>query len=259
MEGNLNDSKMPTSSERALKPASGTRLKWMGFDGTYGIATGYNNILTLPKIPVLNKEIEIWQALFRLKPLNNGNVFSVQFGSSGNASMTLYIEDKSLVLKLTSPLKTVSQTVSLSTSADESSESVQVEQNSSFLIAGIKFSIRRGLLTAQINITGNSVPVELEIRPITIEAEIKNEFNIMLGFMEDSSYNPSQAPVEEVEESEEVESSESSVKQVKTGVSHEFTALWDEFALYYMPPKDILAVNEKSVINEDQPVTLFEN
>jgi len=258
MEGNLNDSKMPTSPERALKPASGTKPNWMGFDGTYGLATGYNNILTLPKIPVVNKEIEIWQALFRLKPLNNGNVFSIKFGSSGNILMTLYIEDKSLVLKLTSPVKTVLQTVSLPASIDESSESVQVGRNSSFLTAGVKFSIQKGLLTAQINITGNSVPIELDIKPIAIEAEIKNEFNIMLGFMEDSLYNSSQTPVEEVEESEEIERQESSVNQARTGVSHEFTALWDEFALYYMPPKDILSVTEKLVI-EDQSVTLLEH
>jgi len=272
MEGNLNDSRMPASPERALKTASAAKPKWMGFDGTYGVATGNNNILTLPKIPVVNKETETWQTLFRFKPLNNGNIFSVQFGSSGNILMTLYKEDKTLILKLTSPVKTVSQIVGLSASTEESSESVQViEQDSSFLTAGIKFTIQPGLLTAQINIIGNPTPVELTVKPITLEAEIKNEFNITLGFSTDVIINQLKAPVEEVkkveeieavEESEtieEVEKPESSVNQVKASVLPDYTVLWDEFALYYMPPKDILTVTEKPVLNEDQPITALEN
>jgi hypothetical protein len=260
MEGSLNDVKMPASPERALRPASGIKPKWMGLDGTYGLATGYKNILTLPKIQVVNKEAEIWQILFRLKPLNNGNIFSVQFGSSGSVLMTLNIEDKALVLKLISPLKTVSQIVGISASTDESSESVQAsERDSPFLTVGVKFSIQSGLLTAQINIIGSLAPVELAIKPIALEAEIKNEFNIMLGSREDALYNQLQTSVKEGKESEEIEKSESSVKQEKTGVSNEYTALWDEFALYYMPPKDILAVTEKPVIKEDQPVTSPEN
>jgi hypothetical protein len=251
MEGSLNDSKMPASSERALKPASGAKPKWMGLDGTYGLATGYNNILTLPKIPIVNKETEIWQILFRLKPINDGNVFSVLFGSSGGVSMILYMEEKNLVLTLASPLKTVSQTVKLFAAAAESSESVQLaEQDSSFLTAGVKFSIQGNLLTAQINIIGSPAPGELAVKPITLEAEIKNEFNIMLGFLEDTSNDQSQDAVEELESSDE---------QVKTGVPPEYTVLWDEFALYYMPPADILSVTVKPVINEDQPVTAPEN
>jgi hypothetical protein len=250
MEGDLNDSKSPASSERALKPASGAKPKWMGLNGTYGLATGYDNILTLPKISVLNKETEIWQAIFRFRPLNNGGVFSVRFGSSGNVLMNLYVEEKNLVLKLSSPLETVSQTVRLPVTADESSEGVQAEQYNSFLTAGVKFSIQGGLLTAQINIIGSSSPGELEINPITLEAEIKNEFHIILGFLEDVFADQLQAPNGEIE---------SSAKQVKTVVSPEYTALWDEFALYYMPPIDIITVTVKPVTSEDQPVTTAEN
>jgi len=278
MEGNLNDSKMPASPERALKPASGTKLKWMGLDGTYGLATGNSNTINLPKIPIVNKEVEIWQTLFRFKPISNGNIFSIQFGSSGNVLMTLYMEDKALILKLVSPLKTVSQIVGISASKDESSESVQVvRQNTSFLTAGVKFTIQPGFLTAQINIIGNPIPVELAVKPITLEAEIKNEFNIMLGFRGETLFNQLKTPAEEVnkieeaeaveesdkvetvEKSEEVEKPASSVEQVKASVLPEYTVLWDEFALYYMPPKDILTITEKPVINEEQPITRLEN
>jgi len=251
MEGNLNDSKMPTSPERALMPASGSNPKWMGFDGTYGLVTGYDNTLTLPKIPVANKGTEIWQTLFRFKPLRNGNIFSVQFGPSGSVLMTLSKEDKVLVLKLTSPLKTVSQVVGISASTDESSENIQVvEQNNSFLTVGVKFSIQNGLLTAQINIVGNSTPVELAVKPITLEADIKNEFNITLGLSGNAALNQLKTAVKEAEKSE---------SSAKTNVLPEYTVLWDEFALYYMPPKDILAVTEKPVINEDQTLISFEN
>jgi hypothetical protein len=202
----------------------------------------------LPKLSVADKKTEIWQALFRYKLLNDGNVFSVKFGSSGEVSLGLYMEGKNLILILTSPFKTVSQTINLSEGSDESSENIQTaEQEASFLTAGIKFSIQPGLLSAQINIFGNSSPVELAAEPITLEAEIKNEFNIMLGFSGESSLAQFQATVDE---------SESSGKQVKTA---EYTVLWDEFALYYMPPPDILDVTVKPVINEDKPVIATEN
>ena len=253
MEGNLNDSIISASPEMALIPASGSKPKWMGIDGTYGLVTGYDNTLTLPKIPVTNKGTEIWQTLFRFKPLRNGNIFSVQFGSSGSVLMTLSKEDKALVLNLTSPVKAVSQIVSISSSMDESSENIQVtEQDNSFLTVGVKFSIQNGLLTAQINIIGNSKPVELTVKPITLEADIKNEFNITLGFPGNTVFNQLKAAVKEDEKSK------SSVKQVKANVLPEHTVLWDEFALYYMPPKDILTVTEKPLINEDQPLISFE-
>jgi hypothetical protein len=251
MEGDLNDSKMPASSERALMPASGTKPKWMGLDGTYGLATGYNNILMLPKISVINKKAETWQALFRFKPLNNGNVFSVQFGSSGDVLMILYMEGKNLVLTLTSSSNTVSQSISLPSVINDSLENIQeIKRDISFITAGVKFSIQGGLLTAQINIIGNSVPGELALKPVELEAEIKNEFNIMLGFLKNSLPDQPQAPVEE---------SESSSEQVKTSVLNEYTVLWDEFALFYMPPMDMLAATFNPVISEDQPVIVAEN
>jgi hypothetical protein len=250
MEGNLNDSKT-ASAERALKPALGTKPKWMGKNGTYGIATGYKNILMLPKFTINNKKTEVWQALFRLKLLNDGNIFSVKFGSSGDVILGFYKEGKNLVLTLTSPVKTVSQIVSLSAASDESSDNIQAaEQEASFLTAGIKFSIQSGLLSAQINIIGNSPPVELAEKPITLEAEIKNEFNIMLGFSDNSFTAQLQAPVDE---------SKSSNKQVKTGVSSEYTVLWDEFAMYYMPSIDILDVTFKPAVDEDKSVIAAEN
>jgi len=251
MEGNLNNSKMPTSFEFMLQPTPRNKPKWMGLDGTYGLATGYKNILTLPKIKIVNKEAETWQALFRFKPLDNGNIFSVQFGSSSNVLMTLNIRDNDLILSLVSPLKTVSQIVNLSSTADESFNNTQVEeQENPFVTAGIGFSIQGNFLTAQINIIGNPIPIELEKEPISLKVEIKNDFIITLGFLENVLHDQFQIPVEELE---------SSAKQVKTKVLPEYNVLWDEFALYYMPPSDILSLTVKSEINEDQPLHQTEN
>jgi len=248
MEGNLNNSKMPASSEYALKPSSETKPKWIGFNGTYGLATGYKNIFTMPKNKIVNKESEVWQTLFRFKPLDNGDIFSVQFGSSNNALLNLRMKDNALILTLASPFKTVSQTVNLFVLADDSLENVQaVMQNIPFVTAGVKFSIQNGLLTAQINIIGNPTPAELAIKPIEIEAEIKNEFLIKLGFLGDTLHDQFKIPVEESE----------TAKQVN--VNPDYNILWDEFALYYMPPADILSVTVKPVASEDQPATPPEN
>jgi len=247
MEGNLNDSKNTADNESALKPGSKNKPKWMGLDGTYGLATGYNSILKLPKIPVLNKDTEIWQALIRFKPLSKGVVFSVQFGPSSDVLMFLSVEEKNLVLTLASPQKTVSQTVSLPTEPDESSENIGEEKDIAFLTAGIKFSIKSGALSAQINIFGDLNPVELAIRPITLETKIKNEFNIILGFNDDSSL----AKLKKADDE-----SESSAKQNKANVSPEYNTLWDEFALYYMPPANILSAALKPVTSGDQPVII---
>jgi len=227
MEGNLNDSKNIASADRALKPGSKNKPKWIGLDGTYGLATGYNNILKLPKTLVLNKDTEIWQTLFRFKPLSSGVILSVHFDSSPDVSMFLSIEDKNLVLTLVSPQKTVSQTVSILKESSELSEDTQTINDISFLTTGIKFSIKSGVLSAQINVVGILKPEALETKPITLETKIKNEFNITLGFIEDPLLAKGKTAGEE---------SESSANKKKAGVYPGYNALWDEFALYYMPP-----------------------
>jgi len=156
------------------------------------------------------------------------------------------MKDNTLVLTLASPSKTVSQTVNLFALADDTFENAQVLlQNIPFVTAGVKFSIKGDFLTAQINIIGNPTPTELSIKPIEITAEIINEFYITLGSLGDTLHDQFKVSVEESE----------TAKQVKTNVHPEYNILWDEFALYYMPPADILSVTVKPLISEDQPLT----
>ncbi|MDR1839145.1 MAG: hypothetical protein LBQ93_06130 [Treponema sp.] len=202
INSNLNDSKPVTSAERSLKPVSGNS-QWMSANGTYGLAAGYNSVIALPKVPVSSNGYETWQTLFRFKPINEGIIFSVQFGSSTDVSMNLKREGQYLVLTLFSPIDTVSQVLRMP------------EQNS-FITAGVNFSILRGLLSAKINIMGDSVEQdELAVEPIRVETEPKDDFQIFLGDM----------------------AAGESANQNRMLL----TALWDEFAVYNTPPMEIIA------------------
>jgi hypothetical protein len=217
-EGNLNDLKMLNSAEQHPKPVVNGALQWIPSNGVYGLATG-NNSITLPKVQ-FNTEIQynesiirrgIWQTLFRFKSLNEGAVFSVLFESSPDISLVLSKYGQNLILTLSSPNKTVSQTVKIT------------EQNS-FITAGVSFSILPDLLSAKINIMGGSVEQgDLEADPICIEANLKNNFQILLGLRKEDA-----AAVD--------------ITKRKSFS----TALWDEFALYKIPPMEILAADIKN-------------
>ena len=209
-DGNLDDSKMVTSAERSLKPVINKNPQWMSADGTYGLATGSDNTYTLPKVSISNYEKEIWQALFRFMPLSEGQIFCVLFEKYPDANMTLSMEGQNLVLTLSSPLSTVSQVVA-------------VPEQTSFLTAGVNFSILPGLLSARINVIGDYVEQgELAAEPIFIEAEIKDSFQILLGVKKED------AAVE----------------------SQDHVVLWDEFALYNAPPIEIIAAEVKQAFKQ---------
>jgi hypothetical protein len=195
-DGNLNDSKSITSQERSLKTLGGIKPDWIASNGIYGLAAGYNRNYVFPKV----SGNELWQTLFRFKPINNGEIFYIQF--TPDISMNVSIEDQYLVLTLSSPLKTVSQ-------------AVRLYDQKSFITAGVSFSVYSGVLTAKINISGDE-QAELSTEPIRLEANIENNFLIFLGHKQDGNTDEyvSRKPV--------------------------FTALWDEFALYNTPPIEII-------------------
>jgi len=202
-DGSLNDSKSISSAERSLKPLSGN-IQWMSANGVYGLAAGNNNVIALPKVPFSGNGNETWQTLFRFKPINEGIIFSAQFGSSTDVSMNLKREGQYLVLTLSSPANTVSQVV-------------RIPEENSFITAGVNFSIHLGLLSAKINIMGDSVEQgELAAGPIRVETELKDNFQIFLGDYTTVGSSANQNRVL-------------------------LTALWDEFAIYDTPPMEIIA------------------
>jgi len=203
-EGDLNDS-------RTMLPALNPPI-WKGAENTYGIVTGYGNIMTFPKTDVHNMT-DTWQMLFRFKPVNDGSLFTVQFGSSHNAVMLLSLQEDNLILTLSTNSETVSKTKPLPKKAENGS-------SGSFITAGIKFSFLSGVLSAHINILDTSLNGELTAAPIIINTVIEDDFQIILGIAEEES-----SPV--------------------------YTALWDELALYYMPPMEILFSVNPLVSNND--------
>ena len=247
-ESDLKDAKMPAAEERDIKQTAGKKTIWMGENRTYGLAAGYNNLFSLPKTTIQGSEND-WQILFRLNSINNGGVFSVLFGSNANVRMHFYIEGSNLILVLTSPLKTVSQTISLSPSASNNEEAAEDEQevinDFSFFTAGVRFSVLPGMLRAQINIAGNHI--NKETAPIVLAAEIKNEFQIILGFTKDSLA---------VQQKYTADENESPAEQIK---EEQVTAIWDEFALYHTPPMDIIAEEIKPGFNKEKPAAEAES
>ena len=105
------------------------------------------------------------------------------------------------------------------------------EKQNSFITAGLSFSVMPGILTARLNILNDSIYGEPVSKTVTLEADIKNEFQILLGYQHDlySSY----------------ESEENSGKT-------ESAVILDEFVLYYKPPIDILIADIQPLKTEDQ-------
>jgi hypothetical protein len=243
-EGNLNDSKMITSAEMALRPSGGTIPRWMPANGTYGLATGHGGVFTLPNISVSANGAETWRTLFRFKVLDDGGILSVLFDPSHDVSMQLTVEGTNLILTLASPRETVSQTLrlpsievrqdeNLTQEASAAPDVTRMVRQDTFLTAGINFSITSGLLSAQLNIMGDFINSGPAVRPIALRAEIEKEFQILLG-----SVRRKNTSVEE--------------PAASAGEEPAFTALWDEFALYYMPPTEILTAGIRPSSGENR-------
>ena len=306
-EDNLNDSSISSQNGTSLSFQHDREApKWKAFNGTYGVATGSNNNIRLPKIAVSDNESEDRQLLFRFKPENDGGILSVQFGKAANTFLHLYIEGSNLVLSLTSPSASVSQIFNLygksSVNAgaspndkpaknelllNESTENANLNDedfislaekaeavepvktevidrfllnNGSFIVAGIKFSYRFGFLSAQLNILGNSAGSKITGKPIYLEIENINEFQIVLGFLRLNNLPADVLPL--------LGSNNNRTPGQTAIARHEFTVIWDEFALFYGNLKEIVNKDtdrqsakeqndhsQTAVIEESSPVT----
>jgi len=220
-ENNLSESKT-AAEERALKPADNNIPLWKGINGTYGLSTGKNNAMCFPGVKIPNNALNNWLCLFRIKTLDDGVLFSVLFGSSGNVRISLSKEGHNLILSVQSPLETISQVINLPVNTDES-----------FFTAGIKFSALPNLVSAQFNLMGVAAGNELNTKTISLRTAVENEFKIILGLASESSKNAE----EETEEIPVLESTQ--------------TAVWDEFALYYMPPMESIIEKLRPTVNEN--------
>jgi len=167
-EGNLNDS-IKSSEEQVLKPENKTSPKWMPAGGTYGLVTGLNDVYTLPRVVFSDKKTESWQILFRFKPLNNGEILSVQTGVSSNVAISLGVDGDKLILTLASSQVSVSEAITL-------------PETDLFITAKIDVSALPDHLSTALTIKGNFSDVsELSIAPIVLETETTGGYIITLG------------------------------------------------------------------------------
>ena len=207
-EGNLKDSKMVSSMEWELKTDVKNNPKWEGANGTYGLLTGSQDIFSLPNILIANNGTETWQMFLRFKPLNDGVILSVQFSNYSDIFINLRVEGNNLVLDLVSPAETVTQIHALP----------DLPEQDSFVKAGVVLSILPEVLSANINIVGNYIiNSKIDREHHGIAAVINGDFQISLGHITQSDGVP------------------------ETVKKREYNAIWDEVALYFMPPEDIFS------------------
>ena len=233
-ESDLNDSKI-VSDERALIPAANNSPVWKGMNGTYGLSTGQNNSFNLPNVKIPNNDVKTWQTLFRFKLLEEDDViFSVFFGKNKDVFMSLLKEDQRLKLVLQSPSDEVSQSLDIPIMPIEPDAENEIADP--FFIAGISFSVLPNQLSAQFNILGITIEDELISKPISLKVSVKDEFQVVLG----SSLNViNSEPAEEIPAPENV-----------PVIKRKINILWDEFAIYYMPPMEAIIARLRPMVNE---------
>ncbi|MCL2243675.1 MAG: hypothetical protein FWC03_04315 [Treponema sp.] len=264
LEGDLNDSKMNAaagensrfasggnSRERALRKvdinaaAESAPPRWMPADGIFGLASGFNNSYSLPDVSFSgiadngnggeNRSHTGWRFFGRFKPLNNGVILSVQFGTLSEYALYLILEGSSLIMSLTSSSESVSEVINLlETGALDAGEN-------SFINTEINFSALPDRLIAKLNvINGNNFnqSEKDEAPPISLDAEPVNEYRITLG-----SQSVNNTPIHGYV---------NSIARNST-----FTAIWDELALFYTPFADTeisgAEDEEPDVISAEEP------
>jgi hypothetical protein len=231
-EGDLTDSLAKDSKERAIEPAGNNRLKWMPSNGTYGLASGGDNEYSLPSFPLLINEKETWQIVSRFKLLSEGEIYSVQFGSVFDVTMTLSVNKTNIVLTLASPSKTYSETLKLP------------EEKDSFVTVSVKFFVQSGRLYAKQVLEKSGLAMDSlkdpPVNPISLEADIDKEFKIILG-----------------QQSNPADDAQAAAKQVAVQ-KQAFTAIWDELAILRLSAVEGESAQKdaKETLAEETPETI---
>jgi len=209
-EGNLNDSITAASSELLIKNYAGSAPKWLPSDGVYALASGTGDVYALPKVSFSNGENNNWRILFRFKPVDKGDIFSVQFGSSPGVAMNLTTEGKKLVL-------------SLSSSGEPVSQSIELPDPGRFIAGGVDFSLQHSQLSARLSLLED---LNNQKRPVTKQINLNTEddyiYQITLGSLTSADAAAASA-------------SSADDKNGKAVQKKTFTALWDEIALINIP------------------------
>jgi len=188
----------------------------MPASGSYGLATGPNDIYMLPAVSFSQIKAGKGQFQARFKPIGEGIIFNAQFGSSVDVGMNLSYENENLILSLTSPSVTDSVTVGL-------------PESGVYITVVIDFSIMPDILEAKLDVKVNpdspeNIPAQAGKENIVLPVQSNGELKITLGAaagQENKNTGTSSA----------VQSSSST--DGKAAQEPLYTALWNEFALLY--------------------------
>lgn len=223
-EGSLIDKKMPTAVERNLKSTDNRPPQWMPSNGTYGLLTGTGVAFSLPKVSLSAHGNKSGKILFRFLPVQQGEIFTVQFGPFFDALMNLSSDGENLVLTLSS------------SSIETISETFIIQKSDAFIAADIDFSILHDGLTVRFNIIDNLIKSGTALQPMSLAVPLDGELMITLGHQQKNTESLGQEAARTVD-------------TYNTVQKLSFTAIWNEFAVLH---RSAMETDEEKVKKEPE-------
>jgi hypothetical protein len=173
--GNLQDSKVPVATERALIPKGEKVSQWTAQNNIYGLAVGPRDIYLLPAFASTSAEKKpgTGRFMFRFKPAGEGTVFSASFKSESSPSDSVYMDlvlsPETLLLNITAP--GLSEVIP----ADYAPEEAE-----GFITLFIDFSMTENRMGIKLN-RETAPPVPPEPKIITLSDPLSGEGGFQFG------------------------------------------------------------------------------
>lgn len=174
-QGNLQDSKTPVSTERALIPRGEKASRWLPEDNIYGLVTGPKTSYVLSRFSLVPPEEKhnSGRFMFRFKPVSEGLVLSVLFASESAPLDQVYMN-----------LSFSGETLNLDLIGREASASIPLsytpEEDHGFITLFVDFSLREDRFDARLRMEdGGGLPAEPVSIPLT--NSLNGEGSLQLG------------------------------------------------------------------------------
>ena len=154
-QGNLQDSKTPVSTERALIPRGESNSRWLPEDTIYGLIAGPNASYFLPlfSLAPLEEKHNSGRFMLRFKPVSEGIILSVLFKSEAVPPDQVYMN-----------LSFSGETLNLDLIGQETAASIPVsyipEEAAGFITLFVDFSIQEDRFDARLSMDGGRFPAE---------------------------------------------------------------------------------------------------
>ncbi|MDR2258371.1 MAG: hypothetical protein LBE14_04385 [Treponema sp.] len=236
-QGNLQDSRIPVATERALIPKGERTSQWAAQNNIYGLTVGSKDIYLLPAFSPIpgEKKTGIGRFMFRFKPGAEGTVFSVLLKSespSDSVYMDLVLSKETLQLNITAP--ETSGTIPADYAPEEAEE---------FITLFIDFSAAGNQLAVNLN-RENPAPAPPEPKIIVLSNPLSGEGSFQFGA---SLNTDAKAP----------DKADTSTSIPAEGSSVPVSAILDEFAVSWLEtsplPEEPVEVSDSVPPEEPEP------